>query len=84
MLMLFEDFEVNENTKWYDLLDFVMDNYEGCKESEVDVRVQNNNLYVGFMNIEVKFSKQDFLIIQDSMGNWHMSLENENAKVFCR
>lgn len=82
--MLFENFVVNENTKWYDLLDFVMENYEGLKEAEVDVRVQNNNLYVGFMNIEVKFSKQDFLIIQDSMGNWHMSLENENAKVFCR
>ena len=82
--MLFENFVVNENTKWYDLLDFVMENYEGLKEAEVDVRVQNNNLYVGFMNIEVKFSKQDFLIIQDSMGNWRMSLENENAKVFCR
>ena len=82
MFEIFGGFEVNENTKWYDLLDFVMENYESCKE--VDIRVRNNDLYIGVMNLEVKFSKRDFLIIQDSMGNWHVSLENENAKVFCR
>ncbi len=77
---MFEGFEVNKNTTWEDLIDFVIRNAD--KSNDYSIRVRNNSLYIGIRNIEIRFRKEDFSVIRDSVfGEWHMCLKNENAKV---
>ena len=79
---MFEGFEVNENTTWEDLIDFVIRNAD--KSHDYCMRVRNNTIYIGFMNVGITFRKEDFSVVHDSIyGDWHMRLKNENVEVYC-
>lgn len=79
---MFEGFEVNKNTTWEDLIDFVIRNAD--KSHDYSMRVRNNTIYIGFMNVGITFRKEDFSVIRDSVhGEWHMCLKNNNVEVYC-
>ena len=79
---MFEGFEVNENTTWEDLIDFVIRNAD--KSHDYCMRVRNNTIYIGFMNVGITLRKEDFSVIRDSVHKeWHMSLKNDNVEVYC-
>lgn len=81
--MLFEGFGVSENTTWEDLIDFVIRNSDKSHD-DYCMRVRNNKIYVGIMNVGITFRKEDFSVIRDSIyGEWHMSLKNETIEVYC-
>ena len=80
---MFEGFEVNENTTWEDLIDFVIRNADNG-HNDYCMRVRNNTIYIGFMNVGITFRKEDFSVIRDAVyGEWHMCLKNNNVEVYC-
>lgn len=80
--MLFEGFGVSEDTTWEDLIDFVIRNSD--KSHDYCMRVRNNTIYIGIMNVGITFRKEDFSVVRDSVyGEWHMCLKNNNVEVYC-
>lgn len=80
---MFEGFEVNKNTTWEDLIDFVIRNADKGR-NDYCMRVRNNTIYIGFMNVGITFRKEDFSVVRDSIyGEWHMRLKNNNVEVYC-
>lgn len=77
---MFEGFEVNKDTTWEDLINFVIRN----ADKSHDYRVRSNTIYIGIMNVEITLRKEDFSLVLDLIsGEWHMRIKNNAVEVCC-